>query len=285
MTIYATGARIEILDWKKTNFDVIERVQAGVDSVRILSFTSLKCIDEFTTISHLWGTGFYEGGKGFTQSSNLQMHKQVHTGEKLFTCSGFTHSTTLQTHHDQLKSSLDSLTKKKSDFQEKEQQQKEKISGVREQSHSLQSHITSQFAELRQIITEKEQSFLRDLREEEKRILDTMEKNLREIQENIRIIQEEITKLKEQMDQKDSVIFLKQEARRNRRINDDVQELSVTDETLPVEKFDHPYWLKTVLRETLDAINRGKTYKDSFLLVYKAQFSSNLMQRLSVILG
>ncbi|XP_062903910.1 zinc-binding protein A33-like isoform X2 [Mobula hypostoma] len=79
---------------------------------------------------------------------------------------------------DQLKSSLDSLTKKKSDFQEKEQQQKEKISGVRE------------------------------------------------------------------------------EARRNKRINDDVQELSVTDEALPVEKFNHPYLLNTVLRETLDAINR-----------------------------
>ncbi|XP_072893851.1 zinc-binding protein A33-like [Hemitrygon akajei] len=118
---------------------------------------------------------------------------------------------------DQLQSSLDSLTKKKSDFQEKEQQQKEKISGVREQSHSVQSNITSQFAELRQIITEKEQSLLRDLREEEKRILNSMEKNLREIQENIRIIQEEITKLKEQMDQKDSVMFLKEEARRNRR--------------------------------------------------------------------
>ncbi|XP_072894760.1 zinc-binding protein A33-like [Hemitrygon akajei] len=157
---------------------------------------------------------------------------------------------------DQLKSSLDSLTKKKSDFQEKEQQQKEKISGVREQSHSVQSHITSQFAELRRIITEKEQSLLRDLREEEKRILNLMEKNLREIQENIRIIQEEIPKLKEQMDQKDSVMFLKEEAHRNRRINDDVQELAVTDETLPVEKFDHLYLLNTVLRETLDAINR-----------------------------
>ncbi|XP_072891237.1 zinc-binding protein A33-like [Hemitrygon akajei] len=166
----------------------------------------------------------------------------------------------VKTYKDQLKSSLDSLTKKKSDFQEKEQQQKEKISGVLEQSHSLQSHITSQFAELRQIITEKEQSLLRDLREEVKRILNPMEKNLREIQKNIRIIQEEISKLKEQMDQKDSVIFLKEEARRNRRINDNVQELSVTDETLPVEKFDHPYLLKTVLRETLDAINRGMMF-------------------------
>ncbi|XP_072892933.1 zinc-binding protein A33-like [Hemitrygon akajei] len=157
---------------------------------------------------------------------------------------------------DQLKSSLDSLTKNKSDFQEKEQQQKEKISGVREQSHSLQSHITSQFAELRQIITEKEQSLLRDLSEEGKRILNPMEKNLLALQKNIRSIQEEISKLKEQMDQKDSAIFLKKEADRNRRINDDIQELAVTDETLPVEKFDHLYLLKTVLRETLDAINR-----------------------------
>ncbi|XP_072891232.1 zinc-binding protein A33-like [Hemitrygon akajei] len=81
-----------------------------------------------------------------------------------------------------------------------------------------------------------------------------MEKNLREIQEIIRFIQEEITKLKEQMDQKDSVMFLKEEARRYRRIN--VQELAVTDETLPVENFVHPYLLKTVLRETLDATNR-----------------------------
>ncbi|XP_072891219.1 zinc-binding protein A33-like [Hemitrygon akajei] len=162
----------------------------------------------------------------------------------------------VKTYKDQLKSSLDTLTKKKSDFQEKEQKQKEKISGVREQSHSLQSHVTSQFAELRQIITEKEQSLLRDLREEEKRILNPMEKNLREIQENIRFIQEEISKLKEQMDRKDSVIFLTEEACRNRRINDDIQELSVTDETLPVEKFDHLFLLNTVLRETLDAINR-----------------------------
>ncbi|XP_059839411.1 zinc-binding protein A33-like [Hypanus sabinus] len=157
---------------------------------------------------------------------------------------------------DQLKSSLDSLTKKKSDFQAKEQQQKEKITRVRKQSHSVETHITSQFAELRQIITEKEQSLLGDLRKEEEMILNPMEKNLCEIQENIRIIQEEISKLKEQMDEKDSVIFLKEEARRDRRINDDVHELSVTDEALPVEKFYHPYLLNTVLRETLDAINR-----------------------------
>ncbi|XP_072928018.1 zinc-binding protein A33-like [Hemitrygon akajei] len=83
-----------------------------------------------------------------------------------------------------------------------------------------------------------------------------MEKNLLALQDNIRIIQEEITKLKEQMDQQDSVIFLKEEARRNRRFNDDVQELSVTDEAQPFGKFDHPYLLNTVLREELDSFNR-----------------------------
>ncbi|XP_072891239.1 zinc-binding protein A33-like [Hemitrygon akajei] len=162
----------------------------------------------------------------------------------------------VQIYTDQQKSSLDSLTKKESDFQEKEQQQKEKISGVLEQSHSVQSHITSQFAELRQIITEKEQSLLRDLRTEEERILNPMEINLLQIQENIRFIQEEISKLKEQMDQKDNGIFLKEESRQNRRISDDVLELSVTDEALPVGKFVHPYLLNTVLRETFDAIKR-----------------------------
>ncbi|XP_072891122.1 zinc-binding protein A33-like [Hemitrygon akajei] len=106
------------------------------------------------------------------------------------------------------------------------------------------------------IITEKEQSLLRDLREEEKRILNPMEIILLKILESVRIILEEILKLKEQMDQKDSVMFLKEESRRNRRISDDVQELSVTDEALPVGKFYHPYLLNTGLREKLDAIKR-----------------------------
>ncbi|XP_072892582.1 E3 ubiquitin-protein ligase TRIM39-like [Hemitrygon akajei] len=155
-----------------------------------------------------------------------------------------------------VKSSLDSLTKKKSDFEEMEQQQKEKISGVQEQSHSLQSQITSHFAELRRILTEKEQRALRDLREEEERILNPMEKNLREIQENLNSIQEEISKLQEQMDQQENITFLMEEARRKRRISDDAQTLSVTDGALLVEKFYHPYLFDIALGEAFDGINR-----------------------------
>ncbi|XP_072921544.1 nuclear factor 7, brain-like isoform X1 [Hemitrygon akajei] len=155
----------------------------------------------------------------------------------------------LKIYQDRVKSSLDSLVKRKSDFQEMEQQQKEKISGVREQSQSVQSHITSQFDELRRIITEKEQRALRDLREEEERILNPMEKNLQEIQENLNAIYKEISKLQEQMDQQDNIIFLMEEARRKRRISDDTQILSVTDGTLLVEKFDHPYLLNIASEE------------------------------------
>ncbi|XP_072890709.1 zinc-binding protein A33-like [Hemitrygon akajei] len=157
-------------------------------------------------------------------------------------------------YQDRVKSSLDSLVKKKSDFQEKEQQQKEKISGVREQSQSVQSHITSQFDELRRIITEKEQRVLRDLREEEERILNPMEKNLQEIQENLNAIYKEISKLQEQMDQQDNIIFLMEEARRKRRISVDTHTLSVTDGALLVEKFDHPYLLDIASEEVIGGI-------------------------------
>ncbi|XP_078272071.1 tripartite motif-containing protein 5-like [Rhinoraja longicauda] len=71
----------------------------------------------------------------------------------------------------QVKSSIQSLAKDKSGIQQMEQQQKEKIAGVLEQSHNLQSKITSQFAEMHQILTEKEQRVLADIREEEKKIL------------------------------------------------------------------------------------------------------------------
>ncbi|XP_078271776.1 zinc-binding protein A33-like [Rhinoraja longicauda] len=96
-----------------------------------------------------------------------------------------------------VKSAIESVTKNKSDIEEIEQQQLRKISKVREESHSLQSHVTSQFAELHQIITEKEKYFLKDIREDEERILNLMEKNLREIQENLNSIQEELLCLQE----------------------------------------------------------------------------------------
>ncbi|XP_055522206.1 zinc-binding protein A33-like isoform X3 [Leucoraja erinacea] len=153
---------------------------------------------------------------------------------------------------DQVKSSIQSLTKKQSGIQRMEQQQKQKISGVLEQSHNLQSKITSQYAELHQILTEKEQRTLADIREEEKKILNTMEKNLQKIQENLSSIQEELVKLQQQMDRKDCVVFLKEEAGRKRRVRDVAKPLSVVDEALSIEKFNCPVSFNTAFKETSD---------------------------------
>ncbi|XP_078271893.1 zinc-binding protein A33-like [Rhinoraja longicauda] len=155
-----------------------------------------------------------------------------------------------------VKSAIESVTKNKSDIEEIEQQQLRKISKVREESHSLQSHVTSQFAELHQIITEKEKYFLKDIREDEERILNPMEKNLKEIQKNLNSIQEELLRLQERMEQKDSVKFLEEEAVRKRRVSDEALTLSVAEGALAVERFDHPFLLNTVFTEVPDGITR-----------------------------
>ncbi|XP_038671487.1 zinc-binding protein A33-like [Scyliorhinus canicula] len=155
---------------------------------------------------------------------------------------------------DQLKSSLDSLTEKKSAVLQTEQKQKGKISEVREQSSSLQTHITSEFSKMHQILTEKEQRLLRDLREEKERILEPMEKNLREIQENLNSIEEKLSKLQKQMEQKDELIFLKEEACRKRRISEEIRTLSVSAAGLSIGKFKGPLQY-TAWREMINSIN------------------------------
>ncbi|XP_055486644.1 zinc-binding protein A33-like [Leucoraja erinacea] len=158
----------------------------------------------------------------------------------------------VETYKDQVKSSIQSLAKKQSGIQQMEQQQKQKISRVLEQSHNIQSKITSQYAELHQILTEKEQRALADIREEEKKILNTMEKNLGKIQENLNSIQEELLKLQQQMHQKDSVVLLKEEAGCKQRVRDDAKPLSVVDEALQIEKFNCPVSFNTAFKEISD---------------------------------
>ncbi|XP_078271836.1 zinc-binding protein A33-like [Rhinoraja longicauda] len=159
-----------------------------------------------------------------------------------------------------VKSAIESVTKNKSDIEEIEQQQLRKISKVREESHSLQSHVISQFVELHQIITEKEKYFLKDIREDEQRILNLMEKNLREIQENLNSIQEKLLRLQELMEQKDSVIFLK--LFNICRISDEIHSLSVKDGAITAAKFNHLFLLKTTLTETLDCIKQDSVTLD-----------------------
>ncbi|XP_060707187.1 LOW QUALITY PROTEIN: zinc-binding protein A33-like [Hemiscyllium ocellatum] len=146
----------------------------------------------------------------------------------------------VESYKDQLKSSLDSLTEKKSAVLQTELTQKRKISEVREQASSLQTHITSEFTKMHRILIEKEQRLLRDLREEEERIVEPMEKNLREIQENLNSIEEELSKLQNQMEQTDELIFLKEEACRKRRVSGERNNLSATGASLSLRQFTGP---------------------------------------------
>ncbi|XP_078287924.1 zinc-binding protein A33-like [Rhinoraja longicauda] len=162
----------------------------------------------------------------------------------------------VEIYKDQVESSFESLTVKKSEIEKIEQKQKRSISGVQEESHNLQSQITSQFAELHQILTEKEHYLLGEIQEEEKKIVKTMEKNLQEIQENLKSIQEELSKLQEQIDHKDGVIFLKEVAGRKTRFSDEAKPMLVVDDALPIETFDRTFFYNMALRETSDIIKR-----------------------------
>ncbi|XP_038673406.1 zinc-binding protein A33-like [Scyliorhinus canicula] len=160
----------------------------------------------------------------------------------------------VEIYKDQLKSALESLSEKKSMFLNTEMKQIGKISEVREQSSSLKIHITSEFSKMRLILTEKEQRLLRDLRKEEERILGTMEKNLQKIQENLYSIEEELSKLQKQMEQRDRVKFLKEEACQKRRTDEKFKIQSVADAALPVGKFKGPLQY-AAWRSMMDTIN------------------------------
>ncbi|XP_072895020.1 ribonuclease inhibitor-like [Hemitrygon akajei] len=151
----------------------------------------------------------------------------------------------------QVKSLFESLTEKKSAIQDLEQRQKQKISGVREQSHSLQANVTSEFAKIHQVLAEREQHLLGDLRAEEEKILNTMEKNLQEIEENLTSVEEKLSKLQEQMNEEDSAMFLKEELCQDRRVNEQAQTLSVTEGAVTIGEF-----RDTILRGMFDAMKQ-----------------------------
>ncbi|XP_048376125.1 zinc-binding protein A33-like [Stegostoma tigrinum] len=154
----------------------------------------------------------------------------------------------------QLKSCTDNLKMMKSEVLERELQQKGKIYEIREQANRLQTLIMSEFTKMHQILTEKEQRLLRELREEERRIREQMEKNLLGIQDNLKYIQDSLTLLQKQMEEEDELEFLKEEVCRKGRVGEERQILSVVDLTLPTIKFDRLLQY-TTWRKMIDSIN------------------------------
>ncbi|XP_051899478.1 uncharacterized protein LOC127585820 [Pristis pectinata] len=159
----------------------------------------------------------------------------------------------VEIYKNQVRSSLTSLTERKLAILKMEQHQKQKISEIQDQSRSLESHISAEFTKIHESLTEKEQRLIGDLRKREERIVDLMERNLQEIQKNLTSIEEELSTLQKQMEQRDGVIFLKEEPCRKRRIAGD-QTLTITDVALTMEEFNGPLPFP-VWREMFDDIH------------------------------
>ncbi|XP_042201517.1 zinc-binding protein A33-like [Callorhinchus milii] len=154
---------------------------------------------------------------------------------------------------DKLKSSLASLTQRKETALEAEAKQKEKISQLKEQVNSLQTHVTGEFAKMHQSLTDREQRVMGDLRQREEEILKRMETNLREIQCKLDSVEQQLSELTAQLG-KDAPTFLQEEAAANRRVSDEVFDLSVCEDDLPVSKYKWPL-KNTVWRQIIDNIS------------------------------
>eukprot|EP00062_Callorhinchus_milii_P026536 gi/632988757/ref/XP_007883284.1/ PREDICTED: nuclear factor 7, brain-like [Callorhinchus milii] len=122
----------------------------------------------------------------------------------------------VEIYKDQVKASLGPLAQRKETALHAEAIQKQNISQLKEQASSLQTQVKDDFAKIHQILTDREQRVMIDLRQREEEILQRMETNLREIQSNLDSVQQEISELLTQME-KDGPIFLQEEAARKRR--------------------------------------------------------------------
>uniref|UniRef100_UPI00398F11DE nuclear factor 7, brain-like n=1 Tax=Pristiophorus japonicus TaxID=55135 RepID=UPI00398F11DE len=143
-------------------------------------------------------------------------------------------------YRDKLKSFLESATKRKDSALDTARRQKQQISGVREQSSCLQTHITSEFAKMHQFLTEKEQRLIRDLGEQEGNILKSMDENCRAIQQALDCINRDISDLKRQMEEQDTVTFLKEAVSRKRRIIEEEYALSLDGQNMLLGIFKGP---------------------------------------------
>ncbi|XP_055486174.1 zinc-binding protein A33-like [Leucoraja erinacea] len=168
----------------------------------------------------------------------------------------------VELYKNQVKSSIESLAKKESEIQLMEQQQKLKISGVRDESRNLKSHFKAWFVKLHQILSEKENRLLRDLQEEKMKIVNEMKIKLTQIENNLNDVQRELVELKERMDQKDSVLFLQDEVGRKSRASVVTESLPVTDAVPAFETFHHPFVFSTMITEISDAIKRSSLRTD-----------------------
>ncbi|XP_055522291.1 zinc-binding protein A33-like isoform X2 [Leucoraja erinacea] len=175
----------------------------------------------------------------------------------------------VEIYKDQMKSSFISLSKKISEFQEMELQQKQTISKIK-------TRVASEFAEVHKVLAEKEHSLIKGLKEDEVKFVSIMERNLRYIQDKLISIQGKLANLGKQMKQKDGAIFLKEETSRKSSLNEIDQKVSVTGGSLSMGHFNCtlPF---AVWREYIDTVKSDSVTLDEDSAHPELEVSCSLM--------
>ncbi|XP_078075432.1 zinc-binding protein A33-like [Mustelus asterias] len=115
-----------------------------------------------------------------------------------------------QKYKDQLKLSLDSMEKEKKNQSEFKQQQQREISELEQLTGSLEQDISTQFAKIHRYLEDKEKHLIEGLRRQKEEDLRPMEENLRRIEEELTSLEGKILNLCVDIEQQDSVSFLKE---------------------------------------------------------------------------
>ncbi|XP_043922327.1 zinc-binding protein A33-like [Protopterus annectens] len=110
---------------------------------------------------------------------------------------------------DKLKNTVSSLEVKMKHLKEYQSNQEQNISGIKDEAQSLEPHITSEFAKLRQFLQDKEQKLVQQLKDEAAGILEKMTENLDNIEEMNKAIQDDKSNIESILQQKDPVLFFR----------------------------------------------------------------------------
>ncbi|XP_051899732.1 zinc-binding protein A33-like [Pristis pectinata] len=159
-----------------------------------------------------------------------------------------------ETYKDQMKSSLGALTEKQTAILEMEWEQKLKISRIKDQTLNMQSNIKNEYAKMHQILNEKEQRLIRDLKKQEENILETMGLNLQEIQDYLSSVDVKISKLHQRMYLRDSLTLLKEERLHKKRTGEEDHQPALVEVGLAIEKFNGPIQYIT-WKEMINSLN------------------------------
>eukprot|EP00062_Callorhinchus_milii_P018335 gi/632971690/ref/XP_007902296.1/ PREDICTED: zinc-binding protein A33-like [Callorhinchus milii] len=138
-----------------------------------------------------------------------------------------------------LESAFHSVTKRKVTVLHSEFEQKAKISALKEQASSLHSHITAEFAKMHQILNDRQQCLIQELRAREEEILHRMENNLQVIRMSLDSVEQKLSDLQKLMGN-DVLAFLQEEVSRKESVSEEDGPLMLVDAELPVGIFKGP---------------------------------------------